>query len=87
MNLTGELAIVGVVRQQVSAGVRVGQIVDADDFESVRMAVENRFQGLAANAPEPVDAYTNFTANFMCLLMGSRPKVGVSWRLNTLSRP
>jgi hypothetical protein len=35
---------------------RIGNIVDRDDLEIVRVSLQYRSQALAANAPEAIDA-------------------------------
>ena len=51
-----EGAVDAVVLEQVREGLRVGQIVDGDDFDVVDLALDERAQDAATDATETVDA-------------------------------
>src|SRR5579885_1512610 len=62
-----------VVLQQVSVGLCIGNIVDRNDLDILRVALKHCLQGLPSDAPEAVDAYTNahmcFSPSILCTPM------------------
>ena len=50
-----ERAVVAVVLEQMGVGVDVAQVVDGDQVELARVALEQRLGHLAADAAKPVD--------------------------------
>jgi hypothetical protein len=58
-DVTGEGPIRRVVLQKVGVGLCVGQVVDGDDVQLVRVQVVNSFVDLPADAAEAVNAYAD----------------------------
>src|SRR2546430_15615750 len=59
LDFAREVTVGGVVLQEVSVGLCIGQIVHGDDFQDFGIVFKYSFEGLAPNATEAVDAYTS----------------------------
>src|SRR5881628_146218 len=64
LHVGGEAAVNGVVLEEVREGFGVGQVVDADDLDVLR--VERRAEEDAPDATEPVDADSNAHGRAPC---------------------
>src|SRR5439155_13288730 len=58
-DLTRKAAVIGVVLEQMRVRLRVHQIVDGRDLQRIAMPLSNRFEYLAADPAEPIDADPN----------------------------
>src|SRR5215472_11065441 len=71
-NRARETSICGVIFKEVGVGSCVGDVVDGDNFEIVWIEVKHRFQRLATNTAETVNAYTSCHAQnlLLCFQLG-----------------
>ena len=56
LDAAGEAAVVRVVLEQIGQRLVVGQVIDGDDFEIVRVALPDGAEDLATDAAETVDS-------------------------------
>src|SRR2546423_7798371 len=71
LDFAGEATIGGVILQKMGISLCIGQIVDGDDFEVMRMTLKYSLQRLTPDATKTINTYTSCHLAFLLFALRS----------------